>query len=356
MCSKEEYYTLFSGDIDTCEKAYLLGSIAGGECIVNNGYRIRIETKFQDNEFLKKLHDIVSNSIKMTNEENVCFDFDTMTICKDICRHLNIDRDENSRNTMRIPDLLKDTLKWVFIRGVFDANGTIIEYTPGTSPECSISSESSVLLHDIKLFTKIPCTLGENQIHFQGSNCIDFLGKVYENVDGVCLDRKYNIFIDWLTSTRCYELNKGMNKRIPECYVYKSNPNAIFPTKAKPSDVGYDLSVIKKEKTFMSNVTLYDTGIRLRVNHGLYAEIVPRSSLSKSGYMLANSTGIIDPSYNGNLFVALVKINPDAPDITFPFKCCQIIFRKQIPVDMIEVYEYFDETSRNEGGFGSTGV
>lgn len=65
----------------------------------------------------------------------------------------------------------------------------------------------------------------------------------------------------------------------------------------------------------MNNTILYDTGIKINVKYGYYAEVVPRSSLSKSGYMLANSIGIIDNSYRNNIFVALTKINPDAPDI-----------------------------------------
>jgi dUTP pyrophosphatase len=91
------------------------------------------------------------------------------------------------------------------------------------------------------------------------------------------------------------------------------------------------------------------------VNQGLYAEIVPRSSLSKSGYMLANSIGIIDCSYKGNLYIALTKIDNTMPDLTLPFRCCQLIFREQIHVDLEEVTSFEEQTSRGSGGFGSTG-
>lgn len=70
---------------------------------------------------------------------------------------------------------------------------------------------------------------------------------------------------------------------------------------------------------------------------------------------MANSVGIIDPSYNGNLLVALVKVDPEAPEVTFPFRCCQLIFRQQVHVNVNEVDTMFDATERGAGGFGSTG-
>jgi dUTP pyrophosphatase len=111
-----------------------------------------------------------------------------------------------------------------------------------------------------------------------------------------------------------------------------------------------------------SDTVLYDTGIKLEIPNGYYVEIVPRSSISRSGYMLANSVGIIDQGYTGNLYVALRKINKDCEDLVMPYKCCQIIMKKQIyPKIVIEdiVSTETDShnnsgTSRGSGGFGST--
>jgi dUTP pyrophosphatase len=71
--------------------------------------------------------------------------------------------------------------------------------------------------------------------------------------------------------------------------------------------------------------------------------------------MLANSMGIIDNSYRGNLYVALAKISNDAQDINFPFKCCQLILRRQYFMNIVVQTDEFSETHRNDGGFGSTG-
>ena len=136
----------------------------------------------------------------------------------------------------------------------------------------------------------------------------------------------------------------------------KTDDMAVLPSKVRQSDVGYDLTVIKEHKKFNSRTTLYDTGLKISVKNGFYAEIVPRSSLSKSGYMLANSVAIIDPDYTGNLYIALVKVCDDAEDITLPFRCCQLIFRPHIQANIIEVTDKLTETDRGEKAFGSSGT
>ena len=71
--------------------------------------------------------------------------------------------------------------------------------------------------------------------------------------------------------------------------------------------------------------------------------------------MLANSIGIIDPSYQGTLKIVLIKIDDELPDIELPFKCCQLILRKMIHYELNEVSkDNLIETNRSSGGFGST--
>lgn len=138
-----------------------------------------------------------------------------------------------------------------------------------------------------------------------------------------------------------------------KCKVVKMMPDAVMPFKPRLSDVGYDLTIIGQKKQITSTCALYHTGISIQVQKGMYAEIVPRSSLIKSGYMLANSIGIIDNSYTGELLVALQKVDFDAAPIEFPFRGFQLIFRKQEYVQMVECGD-LEETDRGSGGFGST--
>ena len=103
-----------------------------------------------------------------------------------------------------------------------------------------------------------------------------------------------------------------------------------------------------------NGVAWFDTGIAVEPPEGYYFELVGRSSISKSGYMLANNIGIIDDSYRGSILVALVKINPSAPDLELPCRLVQLIPRQLVLMEPKEVDELSD-TIRGTGGFGSSG-
>jgi len=342
-------------NIDTEEKAYLLGWIASDGGIEDQNWNIRIKIHQKDIDCLKILRDIICEDIIITysKENMVLFNIPSLGISEDVCRHLQINRGKKN-DVVKFPNIEIEDIQWAFIRGYFEGNGSIKNYDQRSSPECTITSDSSDMLAAIGEFSKIPYVISSNKIYYYDCNCIDFMGKIYANCGKYKLDRKYETYVKWIT-WRPYIFGQESKIKLPECFVFKTDKNAILPNKNKPSDVGYDLTIIKEEKKLNNKVTLYDTGIRLRVNHGLYVEVVPRSSLSKSGYILANSIGIIDNSYNGNIFIALAKIDDDSPNIELPFRCCQLIFRQQMNVNIIEVADKFDETSRDEGGFGSSG-
>ena len=128
---------------------------------------------------------------------------------------------------------------------------------------------------------------------------------------------------------------------------------SVIPTKAGPNEIGYDLTIISIVNIINSNTIMYDTGISVEPSDGLYTEIVPRSSLIKTGYILTNSIGIIDPTYRGTLKIVLTKIEKDTPDLELPCKKFQLIPR-QIINTITEVVTDLSNTSRNTGGFGST--
>jgi dUTP pyrophosphatase len=132
-----------------------------------------------------------------------------------------------------------------------------------------------------------------------------------------------------------------------------NDDRAVVPTKANPSDMGFDLTAISVYKKINDKTTLYDTGIAIAPPVGYYTEIYPRSSISKSGYMLANSIGLIDESYRGNLLIALTKIDETMPDLSLPFVLCQLVLKRGEYGTMVKV-DKLDDTSRGSGGFGST--
>lgn len=137
-------------------------------------------------------------------------------------------------------------------------------------------------------------------------------------------------------------------------FLYKRTiEGAPAPAKVHADDAGYDLSLMSKVKT-VGGVTFYDTGIAVAPPLGYHFELVGRSSISKTGYMLANNIGIIDNGYRGSILVALAKINPDAPELELPVRLVQLIPRRTVLFGDPIFAENLDETERGEGGFGST--
>ena len=128
---------------------------------------------------------------------------------------------------------------------------------------------------------------------------------------------------------------------------------SVVPTKAHPSDIGYDLTAIGVYKVVSERVTLYETGIKVESPPGYYVEILPRSSISKTGYMLANSVGVIDPSYRGTLKIALIQVDCSFRPLELPFTLCQLVLRKAEYSD-IKIVNSLNDTVRGDGGFGSS--
>jgi deoxyuridine 5'-triphosphate nucleotidohydrolase len=212
------------------------------------------------------------------------------------------------------------------------------------------TSVSIIKLYDIPYIRQQ--TLKFHVVQYNSVNMIDLLGMIYS--DYSC--PYYNNSIYGYNN-----YNEHENVSIPIIKVYKVDDEAVMPTKTRYSDAGYDLTILREYKMLTHNTSLYDTGIQLEIPNGYYVEIVPRSSISRSGYMLANSVGIIDQGYRGNLYVALTKTNDDnvsaVPELSLPWKCCQMIVKKQVYSRLVagDAGTGIEKSSRGAGGFGSTG-
>lgn len=140
--------------------------------------------------------------------------------------------------------------------------------------------------------------------------------------------------------------------------VKKLRDDAVVPSKGSAAAAGYDITILEKGKSFGA-ASLYHTGICIQPPDDLPIcfDLFPRSSIIKTGYILANSIGLIDNDYRGELMVALIKVDPDAPDILAngPVRIAQLVPKifYNFPV---EVVEELTDTVRSDGGFGSTGT
>jgi dUTP pyrophosphatase len=270
----------------------------------------------------------------------------------DICNWLDISPGKKSE-VVNFPRFNKDTITWAFIRGYFDGDGHVASFENKKSyPICGITSNSKSMLDGLSTFISIKHSRTKTTIEFSGVNAIDFLSNLYDNAN-IYLNRKRQLFFDWANCWKPSLCGIGTNGRDNLLKWNKTRKDAQPPFKSRASDSGYDLTLLEKIKE-TKYVEFYDTGIKIEPAHGWYFDMVPRSSLCKSGYMLANNVGIIDRSYRGNIIVPLVKIDSNVEDLKLPIRGVQIIPRPIVHFELLEV-EDLDDTERGDDGFGSTG-
>ena len=98
------------------------------------------------------------------------------------------------------------------------------------------------------------------------------------------------------------------------------------------------------------------TGLFIALPVGFEAQVRPRSGLAaKKGITVLNSPGTIDADYRGEIGVILVNLSNEEFAIENGERIAQLVIAKHERADWVEVEE-LSETSRGEGGFGSTGV
>lgn len=102
---------------------------------------------------------------------------------------------------------------------------------------------------------------------------------------------------------------------------------------------------------------LIPSGIAISIHDpGLVALLVPRSGLGiKHGIVLANTIGVIDSDYQGEIRIG-IRNHGDKPYTIEPGeRICQMMFVPVMQVTLNVVQEFSQETARGTGGFGHTG-
>lgn len=139
--------------------------------------------------------------------------------------------------------------------------------------------------------------------------------------------------------------------------IMKLRENATIPTYGSTYAAGFDLySCIDEILTINPQETLFiPTGIAMELPIGYAGLIYARSGLaSKKGLAPANKVGVVDSDYRGEVIVALHNHSSVAATIEPNERIAQMVITPYISANFIEKSS-LDETSRGEGGFGSTG-
>ncbi|WP_417855997.1 dUTP diphosphatase [Xanthomarina gelatinilytica] len=102
--------------------------------------------------------------------------------------------------------------------------------------------------------------------------------------------------------------------------------------------------------------TVVKTGLFIELPVGIEAQVRPRSGLAaKKGVTVLNAPGTVDADYRGEIGVILVNLSNEDFTIENGERIAQLVIAKHERAEWMEV-ETLSETSRGEGGFGSTGV
>lgn len=132
--------------------------------------------------------------------------------------------------------------------------------------------------------------------------------------------------------------------------IKKLDERAVLPRYFHDGDAGQDVVCVSRRES--DKFVEYGTGLAFEIPKGYALFAFPRSSVSKYDLNMANSVGVIDSNYRGELFVRFRKNGEDIYEVGD--KIAQIIVLPYPEVEFEEVSE-LEKSVRGEGAFGSTG-
>lgn len=138
--------------------------------------------------------------------------------------------------------------------------------------------------------------------------------------------------------------------------VEKINNKAIIPFQAHKNDAGMDLFSTEEIIIKPMERKLVHTGIKIQLPKNTEAQIRPRSGLAlKNGITVLNTPGTIDEGYRGEIGIILINLSEETFKVEKGMKIAQMVIKPTLTLNIEEV-STLTETTRGEGGFGSTGV
>ena len=135
--------------------------------------------------------------------------------------------------------------------------------------------------------------------------------------------------------------------------IKKLNPEAKLPIYAHPGDAGMDFFALAETEIKPGEVIRVKTGIALELPIGYVGLIWDKSGLA-ANHGLKTMAGVLDAGYRGELQIVVTNLSKEIYSIKKHDKVAQMLIQRIESPELIEVDELSD-TSRGEGGFGSTG-
>lgn len=138
--------------------------------------------------------------------------------------------------------------------------------------------------------------------------------------------------------------------------IKRLDPSVELPTYAYEGDAGLDLRSNETIDIHPFERVLIPTGLAIALPNGYAGFVQPRSGMAlKRGLTIANTPGLIDAHYRGELKVIAVNIDAhETIHIERGERIAQLVIQR-VPVVHLNEVEELDQTDRGCGGFGSSG-
>ena len=140
--------------------------------------------------------------------------------------------------------------------------------------------------------------------------------------------------------------------------IKKLQEEAIIPKYETKGSSGLDLSASLKFKITIKpgEKCLVPTGLAVSIPKDHELQIRPRSGLAaKNSITVLNTPGTIDSDYRGEIKIILINLGKKSFEITNGLRIAQMVLCPISKAELTEV-DNLDKTSRDHGGFGSTGI
>lgn len=131
-------------------------------------------------------------------------------------------------------------------------------------------------------------------------------------------------------------------------------PEAKEPQPGSKLAAAFDLTAVSKTYDQALGCLIYGTGLALEIPKGHVGLLFPRSSIYKTDLQLANSVGVIDADYRGEVKVIFRKLGLGLQEYAVGERVAQLMILPVPAVEFVKVLE-LSKTERGQGGFGSSG-
>lgn len=138
--------------------------------------------------------------------------------------------------------------------------------------------------------------------------------------------------------------------------IKRLDPEVEPPSCAHPGDAGLDIRSAEDVVILPGERATVSTGFAMALPEGYAAFVQPRSGLAaRDGISIVNTPGLIDCHYRGEVKVILINHGNEAFRVRRGDRIAQMVIQG-VEAVRVEVVEELEDTTRGEGGFGSTGV